>query len=586
MGVVDQAGTDELYRTARTSVQRRWSEDRATTTIWKVLSGPNAGRRVAHERALLRRLAGVDGVARLADGPDGHDTIALVDGGGVALRSRQLPLDVGQVVTLMIRLAETVAEVHRHGVVHKDINPANIVLDRAGRPILIDFDLATTFAEERPDFVHENEITGTLAYLAPEQSGRTGRPVDQRSDLYGLGATMYELVTGRPPFGSKDRDALELVHDHLARTPTRPDAVEPAVPPVFADIIMRLLAKEPDQRYQSAEGLLHDLRRVRDTTADGQGERFTLGERDFPQRIAPPSRLVGRDAEIDALQSAFAECLLGRARGVLVSGAPGVGKTALIDELRTVVTVGGGWLVSGKFDQYRRDAGADAVWQALGGIADLLLAEPEEDLAGVRADLQRALDVNAGLLVAQLPQFGALLGIEPDVTLDDPIKAQARLVQVGLELLRTVAHAARPVVIVIDDLQWAGASAISFIDAVLVDADLRGVLVVGAYRQAEVDHAHPLAAMFSRWEHLDVAPRQLRLSNLPAADQCVLVGDILRLAPAQAQRLAEEIGGRAQRQPVRHRRVDQRAAQRRRPALRRAGLALGPGRPARPRRQW
>jgi diguanylate cyclase (GGDEF)-like protein len=548
MGAVHRASTDELYRTSRTSVQRRWSADGATT-IWKVLHGPDAARRVAHERALLRRLDGVGGVSRLADEPDDLDTIALRDVGGVALRSRPLPRDVDQVLALTTRLVEIIAEVHRHGVVHKDINPANIVLDRSGRPTLIDFDLATTFAEEQPGFVHENEIAGTLAYLAPEQTGRTGRPVDQRADLYGLGATMYELLTGRPPFGTSDRDPLELVHDHLAHTPARPDAVEPAVPPVLADIVMRLLAKEPDQRYQSAEGLLHDLCRVRDEPAGGDHPRFALGERDFPRRIAPPSRLIGRDAEIATLHTAFAECVLGRTRGVLVSGAPGVGKTALIDELRTVVTVGGGWLVSGKFDQYRRDAGADAVWQALGGVARLLLAEPEEELTSIRADLLRALAANAGALAAQLPQFAALLDIEPDVTVDDPAKTEARLVQAGLELLRTVAHPARPVVLVVDDLQWAGASAISFLDAVLVDADLRGVLVVGAYRQAEVDQAHPLAAMFSRWEHLDVAPRQLRLADLPITDQCVLVGDILRLEPPQAQRLAEEIDTRAHGNP-------------------------------------
>ncbi|HWS37943.1 MAG TPA: diguanylate cyclase, partial [Actinoplanes sp.] len=538
------ATTDELYRTARTAVQRRWNDDR-TTTIRKVLSGPGASRRAAHEKALLERLDGVIGVPRIADEQVGVDTVAMVDVGGTPLRARGLPLAVGPALTLATQLIEIVAEVHRHGVVHKDINPDNILIDRAGRPVLIDFDIATTFAQEQPGFVHENEIAGTLPYLAPEQTGRTGRLVDQRADLYGLGTTMYELLTGHPPFGSAERDPLELLHDHLARVPDRPDRDDAAVPAALADVVMRLLAKEPDQRYQSADGVLHDLRRIR----NGAIHSFPLGERDFPQRIAPPSRLVGRDAEIAALHTAFDECLVGQTRAVLVSGAPGVGKTALIDELRTVVTVGGGWLVSGKFDQYRRDAGADAMWQALGGIARLLLAEPEQALSTVRADLLRALDVNAGILAAQLPQFQALLDVEPEHALADPAKTRPRLAQAALELLRTVAHPSQPVVIVVDDLQWAGESTIDLIDVLLSDPALRGVLLVGAYRQSEVDHTHPLAAMFSRWENAPLAPRQLRLENLRPVDQYTLVGDILRLEPQEAQRLAHEIDTRAHGNP-------------------------------------
>lgn len=536
--------TDELYRTARTSVQRRWNDDR-TTTIRKVLSGPDASRRAAHEKALLERLDGVIGVPRIADEQVDVDTVAMVDAGGTPLRARGLPLAVGPAVTLAIRLAEIVAEVHRHGVVHKDINPDNILIDRTGRPILIDFDIATTFAQEQPGFVHENEIAGTLPYLAPEQTGRTGRLVDQRADLYGLGTTMYELLTGHPPFGSADRDPLELLHDLLARVPDRPDRADSAVPVVLADVVMRLLAKEPDHRYQSADGVLYDLRRIH----DGAIHAFPLGERDFPQRIAPPSRLVGRDAEIATLHAAFDECLVGQSRAVLISGAPGVGKSALIDELRTVVTVGGGWLVTGKFDQYRRDAGADAMWQALGGIARLLLAEPEQTLSTIRADLLRALGANAGILAAQLPQFQALLDVAPEYDLADPANTQPRLTQAALELLRIVAHPSQPVVIVVDDLQWAGASTIGLIDVLLSDPALLGVLLVGAYRPADVDHTHPLAAMFSRWENSSLAPRQLRLENLQPADQYTLVGDILRLEPQKAQRLADEIGTRAHGNP-------------------------------------
>ena len=227
---------------------------------------------------------------------------------------------------------------------------------------------------------------GTLAYLAPEQTGRTGRSVDQRADLYALGATLYELATGAPPFGSGD--PLRLTHDHLARVPVPPAQVNPAVPGPLSEIIMHLLEKEPDNRYQTAEGVVHDLERLRDAGA-AAAAALRVGEHDVPLRLLPPSRLVGRDDEVAALEAAFEDALAGRCRGVLVGGAPGVGKTALVDELRPVVTGRDGWFVAGKFDQYRRDLEFDAVHQAFRALGRLLLAEPEDELAEVRERILR-----------------------------------------------------------------------------------------------------------------------------------------------------------------------------------------------------
>ena len=198
------------------------------------------------------------------------------------------------------------------------------------------------------EFTHHGEIAGTLAYLAPEATGRTGRPVDQRADLYALGATLYELATGAPPFGAGD--PLRLIHDHLARVPVPPAEANRAVPAPLSEIIMHLLEKEPDNRYQTADGLIYDLERVREARAHPAAAVFRVGEHDVPVRLLPPSRLAGRDDEVAALEAAFAGALAGRCRGVLVAGAPGVGKTALIDQLRPVVTGGDGWFVAGKFD--------------------------------------------------------------------------------------------------------------------------------------------------------------------------------------------------------------------------------------------
>ncbi|WP_343977501.1 AAA family ATPase [Pseudonocardia aurantiaca] len=502
------------------------------TVIHKEPLGPDAERRLRHELAMLERLLGVVGVGQLVEAPRYSGSILLADVRGTSLAELAKPLAVDDLIGLGLELARAVAGMHRRGVMHRDITPANIVISRDGAPCLVDFALATSFAEIRPEFTHHTEIVGTLAYLAPEQTGRTGRSVDQRADLYALGATLYELATGGPPFGSGD--PLRLTHDHLARVPVPPAQVNPAVPAPLSEIIMHLLEKEPDNRYQTAEGVIYDLERLRDAQTRPAAAALRVGERDVPLRLLPPSRLVGRDDEVATLEAALAS----RCRGVLVGGAPGVGKTALVDELRPVVTSGDGWFVAGKFDQYRRDLEFDAVYQAFRALGRLLLAEREEELAHVRGRILRAVGPNAGLLTAVLPEFAALLAVPPDA--GDPLTAQVRLQRAGVAGLRAVASRKRPVVVFLDDLQWAGRTPLGFIDLVLGEEPVEGLLLVGAYREGDVDAAHPLAAPLSRWRD-QAGVRHLRLANLPVPSLVTMVAEMLHADPAAAAGLVEVI---------------------------------------------
>ena len=292
---------------------------------------------------------------------------------------------------------------------------------------------------------------------------------------------------------------------------------------------MHLLEKEPDHRYQAAEGVLYDLERVRKIGARAGSAGLRVGERDFPLRLVPPSRLVGREEEVAALQAAFEEALAGRCRGVLVTGTPGVGKTALADELRPVVTGRDGWFVAGKFDPYRRDLEFDAVHQAFRALGRLLLAEPDEELAGVRGRIVAAAGANAGLLTAAVPEFAALLGVPPDP--GDPLTAQVRAQRGGADLLRAVASRKRPLVVFVDDLQWAGRTPLGVVDLVLSEEPVEGLLLVGAYRDEDVDAAHPLAALLSRWRD-QPGVEHLRLVNLPAPSLAAMVAEMLRVDPA------------------------------------------------------
>jgi len=365
--------------------------------------------------AMLARLPGVAGVAQLAQAPRYPGSVVLADAGRGTLAGLAKPLAAGHLTGLAVELAAAVAGMHRLGVMHRDITPANIVISGDGAPCLVDFALAAPLGEIRPEFTHHSEIAGTLAYLAPEATGRTGRPVDQRADLYALGATLYELVTGAPPFGTGD--PLRLTHDHLARMPVPPVEVNPAVPAILSAVISHLLEKEPDHRYQSADGVLYDLEQVRHAQASRAAAPAAapvrIGEHDVPLRLLPPSRLAGRDGEVAALGDAFEDALAGRCRGVLVGGAAGVGKTALADQLRPVVTGRDGWFVAGKFDAYRRDLEFDAVNQAFRALGRLLLAEPEDELAQVRERILAEVGPNAGLVTATVPEFATLLADRP-----------------------------------------------------------------------------------------------------------------------------------------------------------------------------
>ena len=462
---------------------------------------------------MLERLRGCGGVAQLVEAPRYPGSVVVEDVGGTSLAGLAKPLAVDDLIGFAVGLARAVAGMHRRGVMHRDITPANIVISRDGVPCLVDFALASSFAEIRPEFTHHTRDRGDVGVSGAGADGAYGRSVDQRADLYALGATLYELATGAPPFGFGD--PLRLTHDHLARVPVPPAGGEPGGAGAVVGDRHASVGEGAGQPVSDGGG-----RGPRPGAVAGRRRRpgaaaLRVGERDVPLRLLPPSRLVGRDAEVAALGAAFAEALSGGCRGVLVGGVPGVGKTALVDELRPVVTGGDGWFVAGKFDQYRRDLEFDAV---LSGVswrwAGCCWPSRRTSWPRSASGSWRRSGANAGLLTAVVPEFAALLGVPPDP--GDPLTAQVRAQRMAVAVLRAVASRKRPLVVFVDDLQWAGRTPLGFVDLVLSEEPVEGLLLVGAYREGEVDAAHPLAPLLSRWrEQAEV--RHLRLVNLPVS---------------------------------------------------------------------
>jgi diguanylate cyclase (GGDEF)-like protein len=526
---------DILYRSERTIVSRVVDPVTGTAEIRKFCLGPDAAARCRHEARMLERLAGIPGVSQLVS-VGTRPVLVLRDFGGAPLAGHA-PLAASVVLDLALSLARTLAEIHRRGVLHLDIAPANILYKPAGQaPQFIDFHLATLAEEGRRSFTHHNEIAGTLAYIAPELTGRLGQAVDQRADLYALGATLYELATGQAPFGQGD--PLRLLRDVVATIPAPPQRLAPALPTLFSDIILRLLEKEPDRRYQSADGLADDLERLRGAIQRGENASFPLGASDFPLRLLPPSRLTAREAEIKALRSAFTASLAGSCNLLLISGPSGVGKTALIQQFRPIVTARNGWFVAGHFERNRNNATTDPLLQVTRRLVALLLAEPDAEIGVMREALAAKLGEDLAQLVTAIPQIGALFGAaRPAAT-----PAETGAEQASAAFLRGIVSAARPLVMVFDNLQWATTSALRRIESLLASDPVPGFLVVGAYRDDKTDD--PFAARLSRWQRLAASPREIKLRNLPPAGLTALVGDMLRLAPGAAKQLAKAVGPR------------------------------------------
>ena len=498
-----------IHANGHTRVTRWYSGAGAQAVIVKEPLGPDAEARRRHETAILERLGDVYGVPHLTRSGE----LEFVDDQATPTP----PLTPHDLLAFAAELAETVAKVHEKGVLHRNICPANVLISH-GHPLLVDFAQATatgTMTGTEPGRIH-----GDPRYRAPELSGRTLRPVDERADLYALGATLYELATGRPPFD--DAEPVRLLHRHLTEPPAAPHDVDRTVPIGLSTLILRLLNKEPDRRYQSAEGVVHDLASLRRGPAD-----LALGAADFSPRLTP-ARIVDRDHELAQLHQALHQAATGGTSGVLVSGPSGVGKSALLDALRPAVVERHGRYLHGKFDRYRRDREADAVGQAFRMLGRILLAEPEPDLVPLRAHLRQALGRRVDLLTSLLPEFGQLLGSVGPPDPGDPLTVANRLQRLVPDVLRVIASPSRPVVLVVDDLQWAGPTTLSVLDALLHDDPVPGLLVVAANRDGPAN-TRPT------WS------RHIALHDLSPPGLARLLGSMLRLPAGEAQRLVDAI---------------------------------------------
>lgn len=458
-------------------------------------------------------------------------------------------LSVGEALTLSISAIGVLAEVHRRGVIHKDVTPRNIVVDDATMTAyIIDFGISARLPRETQALGAVSALEGTLTYIAPEQTGRMNRALDLRADLYSFGVVLYEMLVGAPPFVSEDR--ADLVHHHIARRPTPPHERAPNIPAPLSEIVMTLLSKRPEDRYQSDAGLRADLIEcARQWEQSGRIEPFPLKRHDRVTGLRHATQLYGREREIDMLMRAFERARAGGPELVLVSGYSGIGKSALVGEIHKPIARDGGYFVSGKFGQIATDVPLAPVVQALRELTRQILTEPAEALAAWKHELLAELKNNARVITDIVPELSIVVGPQPEVPALGPVETKNRFNFAVQSFLSVFASAEHPVVIFLDDLQWIDIASLKLIEMLLCDARLKHLLVIGAYRDNEVQPGHPLAMMLAELKTTGPSPAEIRLAPLSDRTSIDLVADMLATSADEVRPLASVIFDKTQGNP-------------------------------------
>lgn len=545
-----------LHNSSKTRVYRAERDQDGQAVVLKVLKPDQDGglydcHRYEQEYEILKSL-NLEGVVKAYDLISHRrlPILILEDYGGLSLSQWYLQQPTHSWTTCL-RIAEEialiVADVHRCGVIHKDLNPANILIHpETGQLKLIDFGISSRFRREQPNLTPPQSLEGTLPYCSPEQTGRMNRVLDSRSDLYSLGVLFYELCTGTLPF--EHPDPLELVHCHIAQPPPTPEA--PGFPPLVAQIILKLLAKNAEDRYQTARGLAEDLRRCRQAYEQHQSiDPFPLGSTDRCDRLQIPEKLYGRDLELHRLQQAFDHSLgdqrnpdiTAAASLLLVTGPSGMGKSRLVQEIYAPITAARGYFARGKFDQLQRAIPYAGLTQALSDLVDHLLLEGDDQVQIWRDKLKTALGHNAQIAVKLVPNLAFILG---EVTSVPELPASQSLERFNFvieNLLRVFSQPEHPLILFLDDVQWADADSLKLLQRVLLNEQGFAFLPIVAYRNDEVSRTHPLALVLDHLEQAGVVIEQLELQPLDLKAVTELIAAALEQTLEQVSPLAQVI---------------------------------------------
>ena len=470
-----------------------------------------------------------------------EDESAEADADGYGEAGAQ-PIELGRFLRLAINLAGGLAQLHRQGLIHKDIKPANILVDSTTDKVwFTGFGIASRLPRERQLVESPETIAGTLAYMAPEQTGRMNRSIDSRTDLYSLGVTFYQMLTGCLPFTASD--PMEWVHCHIARKPPPPSEQVRNVPATVSAIIMRLLAKMAEERYQTASGLEADLSQcLAQWEAQGRIDDFSLGKKDKPDRLLIPEKLYGRVREIETLLASLERVATsGAPELVLVYGHSGIGKSSVVNELRRVLGPNQGLFASGKSDQYKQDIPYATLAQAFQSLIRPLLTKSDNELGSWRNALREVLGPNGRIMVDLIPELRLIVGEQPRAPDLSSKDTQSRFRLLIRRFIGVFAQPDHPLALFLDDLQWVDPATLDLFEDLLLGPDMQHLMLIGAYRDNEVDSNHPLMRKLEALRRSGVIVREIMLAPLTREDLARLIADSVHSDPELAGPLAQVV---------------------------------------------